>query len=134
MLEEHLSEPKSDNVLTEKANLFGKVVTDTLLHYEIKEWVYLKKKIMDVFFDYDQQKQFGYGPPLKGAVPSCNSSSSSSLAPQEANGPCQNYYLNMVLANRFQWNQSTVNQMFQSFSPESIDSHDTQIIETRKGL
>ena len=49
MLEECASEPKSDNLLAEKANLFGKVVTDTLLQYEIKEWVYLKKKIMDVF-------------------------------------------------------------------------------------
>ena len=137
MLEEHASEPKSDNVLTEIANLFEKVVTDTLLQYEIKEWVYLKKKIMDVFFDYDQQKQFGYGPTLMGAVPSCNSSSSSCLASQEANGPCQNYYLNMLLAKCFQWNEqasSTVNQMFLSFSPESFDSHDTQIIETRKGL
>ena len=75
-------------------------------------------------FDYDQQKQVGYGPTLMGAGPSRNSSSSSSLAPQEANSPGQNYYLNMLLANRFQRNQhasSTVNQMFQPFSPESID-------------
>ena len=58
------------------------------------------------------------------AGPSRNSSSSSSLAPQEANSPGQSYYLNMLLANRFQRNQhasSTVNQMFQPFSPESID-------------
>ena len=34
------------------------------------------------------------------AGPSRNSSSSSSLAPQEANSPGQNYYLNMLLANR----------------------------------
>ena len=99
MLEECASEPKSDNLLAEKANLFGKVVTDTLLQYEIKEWVYLKKKIMDVFFDYDQQKQVGYGPTLMGAGPSRNSSSSSSLAPQEANSPGRNYYLNILLAN-----------------------------------
>ena len=128
MLEECASESKSGNVLAEKANLFGKVVADTLLQYEIKEWVYLKKKIMDVFFDYDQQKQVGYGSTLMGAGPSRNSSSNSSLAPQEANSPGQNYYLNMLLANRFQRNQqvnSTVNQMFQPFSPESIDSQDT---------
>ena len=83
---------------------------------------------MDVFFDYDQQKQVGYGPTLMGAGPSRNSSSSSSLAPQEAKSPGQNYYLNMLLANRFQCNQqasSTVNRMFQPFSPESIDSQDT---------
>ena len=124
MLEERASEPKSDSVLAEKANLFGKVVADTLLQHEIKEWVYLKKKIMKVFFDYDQQKQVGQGPTLMVAGPSRNSSSSSSLALQEANSLGQNYYLNMLLANRFQCNQqasSTVNQMFQPFSPESID-------------
>ena len=128
MLEELASESKSDNFLAEKAKLFGKVVADALLQYEIKEWIYLKKKIMDVFYDYDQEKQVGYGPTLMGAGPSRNSSSSSSLAPQEANNPGQNYYLNMLLANRFQCNQqasSTVNQMFQPFSPESIDSQDT---------
>ena len=83
---------------------------------------------MDVFFDYDQQKQVGYGPTLMGAGPSRNSSSSSSLAPQEAKSPGQNYYLNMLLANRFQCNQqasSKVNKMFQPFSQESIDSQDT---------
>ena len=84
MLEERASEPKSDYVLAEKANLFRTVFTITLLQYEIKELVYLKKKIMDVFFDYGQQKQVGYGPTLMVAEPSCNSSSSSFLAPQEA--------------------------------------------------
>ena len=72
-----------------------------------------------------------------GAGPSRNSSCSSSLVPQEANSPGQNYDLNMVLANRFKCNQqasSTVNQMLQAFLPESIDSQDTEIIETRKGL
>ena len=114
--------------MAEKADLFGKVVADTILQYETKEWVYFKKKFMDVFSDYDQQKQVGYGPTLMGAGPSRNSSSSSSLAPQEAKSPGQNYYLNMLLANRFQCNQqasSTVNQMFQPFSPESIDSQVT---------
>ena len=94
MLEEHASEPKSNNVLTEKANLFRKVVADTLLQYETKKWVYLKKKTMDVFFDYDQVKHVGYGARNMGAGPSRNSSSSSSLAPQEANTSGQNYNLN----------------------------------------
>ena len=74
------------------------------------------------------KNQVGYGHTLMGAGPSRNSSSSSPLASQEANSPGQNYYLNMLLANRFQCNQqasSTVNQMFQPFSPESIDSQDT---------
>ena len=83
---------------------------------------------MDIFFEYDQQKQVGYGSTLMGAGPSHNSSSSSSLAPPRSNSPGQSYYLNMLLANRSQCNQqpsSTVNQMFQPFSPESIDSQDT---------
>ena len=37
---------------------------------------------MDVFFDYDQEKQVGYGPTLMDAGPSRNSSSSSSLDPK----------------------------------------------------
>ena len=64
MLKEYASELKSDNVLAEKENIFGKVVADSLLQFEFKEWVYLEKKIMDVFFDYDWQKPFGYGPTL----------------------------------------------------------------------
>ena len=54
------------------------------------------------------------------------------IAPQEANSPGQNYYLNMLLANCFQCNQqasSTVNQMFQPFLPESIDSQN-QLIQS----
>ena len=39
-----------------RANLFGKVVADSLMQYEVSEWSYLKKKVMDVFFDFDQQK------------------------------------------------------------------------------
>ena len=83
MLEEHASEPKSDDVLAEKANLFGKVVADTLLQYGIKEWVYLKTKTMDILFEHDQQKQAGYVSTLMGAGPSGNRSSSSSLAPKK---------------------------------------------------
>ena len=73
MLEERAWEPKSDNALAEKVNLFGKVFADTLPQYEIKNWVYLKNKIMDIFYDYDQQKYVGYGSTLMGAGPSCNS-------------------------------------------------------------
>ena len=51
------SVPKGEATTSEKANSFGKVVADTLFQCNIKEWVYLKKKITDVFFDFDQQKQ-----------------------------------------------------------------------------
>ena len=83
---------------------------------------------MDIFLDDDQLKQVGYGPTLMGAGPSHSSSSSSSLAHQEANSPGQNYYFNMLLANCFQCNQqarSTVNEMFQTFLSESVDSQNT---------
>ena len=83
---------------------------------------------MDVFFDYDQLKHVGYGPRNMGAGPFRNSSCSSSLAAQEANSSGQNYKFNLLLANCFLCNQqasSTVNQLFQPFSPESIDSQDT---------
>ena len=64
MLEERASEPKSDNVLAEKVDLFGKVAADTLLQYEIKEWVYLKKKIMDVFLTMISKNKLDMGPLL----------------------------------------------------------------------
>ena len=83
---------------------------------------------MDVFFDYDQQKQVGYGPTLMGAGTSRNGSSSSSLAPKKQIALVKIISLIMLLANRFQCNQqasSTVNQMLQPFSPESIESQDT---------
>ena len=35
---------------------FGKVAADSLLQYDPKEWCYLKKKVIDVFYDYEQHK------------------------------------------------------------------------------
>ena len=64
MLEERATEPKSDNVLAEKANLFGNVVADTLLQYEIKKWVSFKKKIMDVFLTMISKNKLDMGPHL----------------------------------------------------------------------
>ena len=126
MLEECASELKSNNILAEQS--FSEKLL-LILSFSVKSksgsiW----KKTMDKFLDDDQLKQVGYGPTLMGAGPSCSSSSSSSLAPQEGNSPGQNYYFNMLLANCFQCNQqarSTVNQMFQPFLPESIDSQNT---------
>lgn len=40
----HESVPKGETTTREKADSFGKIVADILLHYVIKEWVYLKKK------------------------------------------------------------------------------------------
>ena len=49
-----------DSILSERANLFGKVVADSLLQYDPHEWSFLKKKIMDVFYNYDQYKQTNF--------------------------------------------------------------------------
>ena len=64
MLKERASEPKSDTVLAEKATLFGNVVADTLLQYEIKKWVSFKKKIMDVFLTMISKNKLDMGPHL----------------------------------------------------------------------
>ena len=42
--------------LFERATLFGKVVADSVLQYDPKEWCYLKKKVMNVFYNYEQHK------------------------------------------------------------------------------
>jgi len=50
-------EPKtSKDETSERASLFGKVVADSLMQYNLSEWSYLKKKVMDVFYEFDQQK------------------------------------------------------------------------------
>ena len=45
---------KDGNNLTERANLFGKTVADNLLQCDPKDWTLIKKKIFDLFFDYEQ--------------------------------------------------------------------------------
>ena len=42
--------------LIECTILFQKVVADFALQYDPKDWCYLKKKVMDVFYDYKQRK------------------------------------------------------------------------------
>ena len=112
------SEPKQVNTLNEKASLFGQVVADTLLQYDIKEWVYLKKKILGVFFDYDQQKAGSWPRFMTSSAPHSHSPS----APQEPNG--QSHYMNMLLSNQLHYNgqDSSNSQNFQPFSPASTDS------------
>lgn len=93
-----------DNVHKERAHLFGKVVADSLLQYEGKEWVYLKKKIMDVFYDYDQQKPMEL------------------VYPQGRNPPGPNYFQNLINSNYMQANQ---HEMFRPFSPSPSPSNST---------
>lgn len=42
--------------MEERAEPFGKMVADSLLQCDPKDWIILKKKVMDMFFDYEQQK------------------------------------------------------------------------------
>lgn len=42
--------------LEARANLFGKLVADNLLQCDPNDWTYLKKKVMDLFFDYEQRR------------------------------------------------------------------------------
>ena len=59
--------------LERRAELFGKLVADNLLQCDPKDWILLKKKVMDLFFDYEQQKQSIQQPfplPQPGIFPS----------------------------------------------------------------
>ena len=47
---------KSESDLEKRAELFGKMVADNLLQCDPKDWILLKKKVMDMFFNYEQQK------------------------------------------------------------------------------
>ena len=58
-IQQKTAEPSSSsqqNNLEIRANLFGKLVADNLLQCDVSDWTYLKKKIMDLFFEYEQQK------------------------------------------------------------------------------
>lgn len=48
-------QPKTPgSTLEERAHLFGRTVANNLLQYDPKDWTLLKKKIFDLFFDYEQ--------------------------------------------------------------------------------
>lgn len=50
-------EVSSKDDLAQRAELFGNLVADNLLQCDPKDWTLLKKKVIDLFFDYEQQKQ-----------------------------------------------------------------------------
>lgn len=43
--------------LEQRAHLFGRLVADNLLQCDTRDWTFLKKKVMDMFFEYEQQKE-----------------------------------------------------------------------------
>ena len=46
---------KGENSLAERANLFRNTVANNLLKCDTKDWTLIKKKIFDLFFDYEQR-------------------------------------------------------------------------------
>ena len=48
------TQEKSQSTLAERAKLFGETVADNLLQCDPKDWTILKKKILDIFYDYEQ--------------------------------------------------------------------------------
>ena len=45
---------KPQDPLVERTNLFEKTVADNLLQCDPKDWTFLKKKIFDLFYEYEQ--------------------------------------------------------------------------------
>ena len=48
------TQEKPQNTLAEHAKLFGETVADNLLKSNPKDWTMFKKKIFDLFYDYEQ--------------------------------------------------------------------------------
>ena len=48
------TQEKCQNTLAERAKLFGETVADNLLQYHPKDWTMLKKKIFNLFYNYEQ--------------------------------------------------------------------------------
>jgi len=51
---EYTTPPPHNNNLVERANLFGSIVADNLLQCDPRDWTFLKKKIFDLFYEYEQ--------------------------------------------------------------------------------
>lgn len=97
------------NELSDRANLFGKVVADSLLQYEPGDWSFLKKKVMDVFYDFEQQKLTGR-----------SNSQATPFNPNHFQGSQfrQGPFLNMLNNNA----STTLVGHFNPFSPSSASS------------
>ena len=48
------TQEKSQNTLAERAKVFRETVADNLLQCDPKDWTMFKKKIIDLFYDYEQ--------------------------------------------------------------------------------
>ena len=121
-----------DNVNTksesfECATLFGKIVADSLLQFDSKQWYYLKKKVMDVFYDYEQHKSNSHS-----TYPNIPSYLANQFIQENNFQPA--HFMNMVSSvsnNGMPMNQSShtktstsQNNEFDPFSPVSTCSND----------
>ena len=52
---------QSGSNLCDRAQLFGRTVADSLMQCDANDWPMLKKKIMDLFFDYEQGRRNNAG-------------------------------------------------------------------------
>ena len=104
-------ENTENNELSERAGLFGKVVADSLLQYDPKEWSFLKKKVMDVFYDFEQQKLAGH--------PSYHNTP---FQPQQFQG---NQFQPGPFFNMVNNASTSQNAQFDPFSPVSTCSNDS---------
>ena len=89
------TQEKSQNTLAERAKLFGETVADNLLQCDLKDWAMLKKKIFDLFYDYEKGI-------LNGAQQSLSSNANSFAFPAVSPLTQHNSHLpqpNMMLAN-----------------------------------
>lgn len=65
-----ISNMTGEEKLLERANIFGKTVVDSLMQCEPRDWPMLKKKIMDLFYDYEnyrshsQTANLNFGTPM----------------------------------------------------------------------
>ena len=91
---------------SERAGLFGKVVADSLMQYDTSDWSYLKKKIMDVFFDFDQQKINNSRQNIQGPSLQQNQLQAQHFMPGQ--------FVNMI---------NNPHSNFDPFSPSSTSSH-----------
>ena len=89
------TQEKSQNTLAERAKLFGETVADNLLQCDLKDWAMLKKKIFDLFYDYEKGI-------LNGAQQSLSINANSFAFPAVSPLTQHNSHLpqpNMMLAN-----------------------------------
>ena len=74
----------SGSSLCERAQLFGRTVADSLMQCDANDWPMLKKKIMDLFYDYEQQRRNHSGAGFNFSMHSHNTPTHPTLPTQQS--------------------------------------------------